>query len=203
MMFAYLKGNMTYRAADYVVIDVQGVGYKVFTTVASLANIKLEQIVQLFTYLNVRETEMTLYGFVKQSDLQLFELLITVSGIGPKVALNILNHIRTDDFVVAVMSDDEKSLTKLPGIGKKTAKRIILDLKEKLSHSHDMISDMATSADSLKDFSSAVDEVIAALQALGYDSAVARRTAQQQYKNNPQSSVPQLLRQCLRNLSTI
>ena len=201
-MYAYLKGTLAYKASDYTVVDVNGVGYKVFTTDVSSYN-KNDEI-QLYTYLNVRENELTLYGFTNQEDLKLFEQLITVNGIGPKVALNILNHISSKDFYVAVMYDDEKALTKLPGIGKKTAKRIILDLKEKLSKM-----DISTAVDTVSvgvatgNTTTALGEVIEALIALGYDASVANRIAKTQYNTNPDHTVEQLLKKCLRSLATM
>lgn len=201
-MYAYLKGKLAYKTPDYAVVDVNGVGYKVFTT--NVSGFNKNENIQLFTYLNVRETEMTLYGFVNQENLSLFEQLITVNGIGPKVALNILNHISAKDFYVAVMYDDEKALTKLPGIGKKTAKRIILDLKEKLSKM-DITTEMeAVSLNAvISKPNSALGEVIEALIALGYDASVANRVANTQSKAKPDYTVEQLLKLCLRSLATM
>lgn len=132
-MFAYIKGNLEEKGADYVVIDVQGVGYKIFapaTTVQKLGEIG--STVKVHTHLQVREDDMSLYGFSSKDELHLFELLIGVSGIGAKSANTILANITPSKLALAVITNDVKELTKLPGIGAKSAQRMILELKDKL-----------------------------------------------------------------------
>ncbi len=199
-MFAYIKGNLAMRSTDYVVIDVNGIGYKIYTAVGEIA--PGLQHIQLYTHLHVRENEMTLFGFPHQDLLQLFELLITVSGIGPKVALNMLNHINSPDLIAAILYDDEKALTQLPGIGKKTAKRIILDLKEKISK-HNFTASVPIDGPQQITLNSATEEAIAALLTLGYDLVDARKAAEKALAVEPEGNVTQLLKLALRSLSKL
>lgn len=169
-MFAYIKGNLEEKGIDYVVIDVHGVGYKIFTpasTIKKLGDIGTE--VKVHTHLQVREDDMSLYGFYSKDELRLFELLIGVSGIGAKSANTILANITPSKLAFAVITNDVKELTKLPGIGAKSAQRMILELKDKLKteeaivQEDDEVSKVINSDDNLH-------EAISALQVLGYPS---------------------------------
>ena len=134
-MFYYLKGTLEYRDATTCVIDCGGVGYKLtvsLITSESLAN-KLEQKVKLFTYLAIREDGIELFGFETNEERVCFNQLITVSGVGPKAAMSILSIMTPDKFSLAVCTEDIKSISKAQGIGSKTAARIILELKDKVS----------------------------------------------------------------------
>jgi Holliday junction DNA helicase RuvA len=171
-MFEYINGKLVVIGDDYAVIDINGMGFKVHTRTASVNKHNKGDIVKLFTYLHVRENEISLYGFTSTQELDLYEKLINVSGIGPKVAINILNHTNIKDFISAIAFDDIKALCKLPGIGKKTAQKILLELKDKLSLS-DVSSDY-------EDFSTPnigddASEAVLALQSLGYDSLEASK----------------------------
>ena len=167
-MFAYLKGLYDSRAMDYIVIDVGGVGYKVFMSENSMKNIgELGTTVKVHTYVKVREDDISIYGFATSEELRMFELLISVSGIGAKSAITILSNIEPSSFAIAVVSDDVSVLKKLPGIGAKSAQRIILELKDKLKEisveSGDVgdISEIIVKNENLED-------MISALQVLGY-----------------------------------
>ncbi|WFN34992.1 Holliday junction branch migration protein RuvA [Methanogenium sp. S4BF] len=117
----------------WVVIDVGGIGYRVQVTQPALQSIKeTEGLVRVHTHMAVRDDDIQLYGFLHQSELELFRILISVSGIGPQIAMNILSQISFEDFAIAILSDDEKVLTRIPGIGQKSAKRLILELKDKM-----------------------------------------------------------------------
>ncbi|HWJ03790.1 MAG TPA: Holliday junction branch migration protein RuvA, partial [Verrucomicrobiae bacterium] len=129
-MIAMLKGQMVLVREDYIVLDVNGVGYKVFVP-AVPAGLPGQQLT-LFTYLHVREDAMVLYGFVREEQLDMFELLISVSGMGPKGALGVLAHLDVDSIRRVVGTGDLGILTGIPGVGKKTAQRLILELKDKL-----------------------------------------------------------------------
>lgn len=135
-MIAQLRGKLTWSGTDQVIVDVGGVGYRVFVPSSTRARLGAPgREVLLHTSLQVREDSMTLYGFTEPEEYQLFEILLTVSGIGPKVAIGILSAVSAAGFRRAVLFDDVASLTKLPGIGKKTAQRLVLELKEKLGAS--------------------------------------------------------------------
>ena len=166
-MFAYIKGNLEEKYADYVVIDVGGVGYKIFMASSSIsAMVECGNVVKIHTYYHVREDNISLYGFVTKEELKLFELLLSVSGIGAKTAIAILSHITPSSFALAVITDDVKKLTELPGIGKKGAQRIILELKDKLKSAESLI-DTAEVVPVVKNES--IDEdAVSALLILGY-----------------------------------
>lgn len=134
-MYEYIKGNVAYRALDYVVLDHHGIGYKILTSEYTATKCKTNEEVCLFTDLIVREDYMGLCGFIDRDEQKVFQLLTTISGIGPKVALSVLSKIIYTDLTRAILMGDVKSLQKAPGIGTKTAQRIVLELKDKISKS--------------------------------------------------------------------
>ena len=132
-MFYYLDGTVAYIEANLAVIDCGGVGYACTATNHTLAHLKQGARAKLYTYLNVKEDAMDLFGFYTQNELNSFKMLIGVSGVGPKAALAILSAATPDQLALAVVTGDEKALTAAPGIGKKIAQRIILELKDKIA----------------------------------------------------------------------
>ena len=131
-MFYYLNGTIAEIGANLAVVDCGGVGYACATTNYTLAQLKKGERAKLYTYLHVREDIFEIYGFATQGELNSFKMLIGVSGVGPKAALAILSAATPDQLTLAVVSGDEKTLTAAPGIGKKIAQRIILELKDKV-----------------------------------------------------------------------
>ena len=132
-MIAHLSGELASTGDRWVVIDVGGIGYRVQVTEPALQTIKeTKGLVKVHTHMAVRDDDIQLYGFLHQSELELFRILVAVSGIGPQIAMNILSQISFADFAVAIVNDDEKVLTRIPGIGQKSAKRLILELKDKM-----------------------------------------------------------------------
>ncbi len=167
-MFAYIKGILAIKSTDYVVIDVGGVGYKIFaptSTINKLGEIGSEAMVH--THYHVREDNISLYGFATAEELRMFELLIGVSGVGAKSANTILANISPSKFALSVITNDVKELTKLPGIGAKSAQRIILELKDKLKTEESISSDNITVED-ITIGNDNLSEAVAALQVLGY-----------------------------------
>ena len=132
-MFYYVSGTVAHTAPYLAVIDCGGVGYACRTTNHTLSRLKQGEKAKLYTYLNVREDAMELYGFATENERNCFELLISVSGVGPKAALSILSAATPESLAMSVITGDEKALTVAPGIGKKIAQRIILELKDKLA----------------------------------------------------------------------
>ena len=135
-MIAFLSGTLEYLSGDLAVIDVGGVGYEVNVSAevsGNLSSIGTGNIVKLYTYMYVREGQIALYGFLSRGDLALFKLLITVSGVGPKGGLSLLSVLSADDLRFAIVTGDAKMISRAPGIGKKTAERLILDLKDRVS----------------------------------------------------------------------
>ncbi len=132
-MIGFIEGKIEFNTDKYVIVDVNGVGYKIFISAHTFKNLPEKgEKVRLYTHLHVREDAMELYGFLNQKELNFFELLISISGIGPKGALNILNVASVDTLKKAIVNEESSILTKVSGIGKKTAEKIILELKNKV-----------------------------------------------------------------------
>lgn len=171
-MIGSLKGTVAYLGADNCIIDTAGgVGYRVFMPAAHLAQLAMNHEVRVFVHTAVREDAILLYGFLSQEYYDLFQLLLSVSGVGPKMALGILSATKPDAFYLAVQSKDMKMLTKLPGIGKKTAERMLLELKDKVGGfgGADAGNDFIETVDA--GGSGAVAETIEALYSLGYSNS--------------------------------
>ena len=133
-MYAYIKGTLEIKTTGYVVIETNnGIGYKIFMSESAIERLsEIGSSVKIFTYMRVREDDISLYGFNANEELRMFELLLSVSGIGAKSAINILSNITPSSFALAVITNDVNTLKKLPGIGAKSAQRVILELKDKL-----------------------------------------------------------------------
>lgn len=167
-MFAYIKGSLETKSNGYIVIDINGLGYKVFMSQNNIDTIgELHDIIKVFTYVKVREDDISIYGFKTQEQLKMFELLISVSGVGAKSALIMLSCIEPSDFAIAVISNDIKVLTQVPGIGNKSAQRIILELKDKLKEEQ-LEEKIKNSSKKTKDNSENINEAISGLMVLGY-----------------------------------
>ncbi|MDR2572555.1 MAG: Holliday junction branch migration protein RuvA [Oscillospiraceae bacterium] len=132
-MFYYLEGNVTVIAQNLVVIDIGGVGYSCMTTLNTLSRIESGKRTKLYTYCNIKEDAFDIFGFYDISEKRAFEQLLSVSGVGPKAALSILSSASPESLALAIINDDESALTIAPGIGKKLAQRIMLELKDKVS----------------------------------------------------------------------
>lgn len=170
-MIGFVKGIITDFEEDTVTLEVQGVGMNVRATTQTLTNIgAIGDEIKLYTYLYVKEDALMLYGFPSKEDMRIFKLLITVNGIGPKGALSILNAISPDELRFAILAGDSKAIAKAPGIGAKTAGRIILDLKDKLSLEEAFEAKLSHNNESLAEGAdnNAKAEAIEALTALGY-----------------------------------
>ena len=165
-MIGYLHGKVTHLLIDYCLIDVNGVGYRVFIAAATRSKLKINEEATLFTYLNVREDALLLYGFYTQAEYDLFNKLISVSGIGPKVALGILSSMTVERLCQAIQQKQVTLLTKLPGIGKKTAERLILELKDKVQFAKEEDFFVLQEDGSVGD--DMISEAIQALTGLGY-----------------------------------
>lgn len=166
-MIGYLRGKVTYIFPDSCFLEVNGIGWRVFVPDMTLRSLHIGDETMLFTHMNVREDAILLYGFASREDYDTFQLLITVSGIGPKVAMGILSSITTPKLCQAIQGKQLAVLTKLPGIGKKSAERLILELKDKLTLSVSEIDDdIAKTAVDVSD--DLISEATAALASLGY-----------------------------------
>lgn len=169
-MFYYVNGTVAEIEAGLAVIDCSGVGYACATTNYTLSQLKKGARAKLYTYLNVREDAMEMFGFASQSELRSFKMLIGVSGVGPKAALSILSSTTPQQLSMAVVMGDEKALTAAPGIGKKIAQRIILELKDKLIKEQGGFEAGSGAAAAMPAQSNKAGEAAAALAVLGYGS---------------------------------
>lgn len=176
-MYEYIKGKYIGINKDYVIIENNGIGYKIFTSGATMAEMpKVSEEVQLYLEQIVREDFIGLYGFDSKEELAMFKLLLTVNGVGPKAALSLLSISRLNNLKYAIMTGDEKHICRGVGIGKKTAARIILELKDKLQP--DELLDGVDTGSEISDSDNnlmAVSEVLSALIALGYSEKEAEK----------------------------
>lgn len=171
-MYAYIKGELAELNTDHIVIEAGGIGYQVFISLQTFDYLpSVGENLKIYTYLYLREDAMILYGFLTKDDLELFKLLISVSGIGPKGGLAILSTLEADDLRFAILSGDAKAISKAPGVGGKTAQRVILELKDKLSledafeaKTEHVQKNVAAAGGSVK------NDAVMALTALGYSS---------------------------------
>ena len=171
-MIASVEGRVGAVALDSLVIEVGGIGYRVFAAPAVIASAVAGSTLKLHTYHLVREDQQALYGFRSPEELGFFNLLLTVTGVGPKVALAIVGSRPTADLQLAIMAQDQAVLVSIPGIGKKLAERVIFELKEKVS-----AAGIAASVGAAAGLGAAESEVVAALQALGYSLGEAREAS--------------------------
>ena len=174
-MIASVEGRVGAVAFDSLVIEVGGIGYQVFASPAILSTAVPGSTLKLYTYHLVREDQQALYGFRSVEDLGFFTLLLTVTGVGPKVALAIVGSRPTPDLQLAIMAQDQAVLVSIPGIGRKLAERIIFELKEKVAAAG--IAASAGGVGAVAGVGAAESEVVAALQALGYSLAEAREAS--------------------------
>lgn len=178
-MLAYIRGKLEIKMTEYVVIDVGGLGYKVFMSEEGIEKLgNIGDIVKVHTYYRVREDDISIFGFNTQEELKMFELLLGVSGVGARTALTMLATCTPSEFALAVVSEDVKVLTEIPGIGPKSAKRIILELKDKIKKQQvvegikEQINKNEKQNNKIFDIAEVkekVDEAIQALQVLGYN----------------------------------
>ena len=167
-MFSYIKGTLELKTLNYIVIDVNGVGFKIFMSESAIQRLdETGKNIKIYTHMQVREDDISLYGFITNEELRMFELLLSVSGVGAKSAINMLSSITPSKFALAVISNDVKTLTKIPGIGTKSAQRIILELKDKLKTEESITKDDVEIKNSILE-DNKLEEAIQALKVLGY-----------------------------------
>ncbi|MGK2945157.1 MAG: Holliday junction branch migration protein RuvA [Desulfuromonadales bacterium] len=174
-MIALVRGTMAYKSTDHVIIDVGGVGYRLSIPLSTFYSLPETGEVSLFTHTHVREDALLLYGFLTLEEKNLFVILIGISGVGPKLAINILSHIPAGDLKRAIAAGDIKRLSGLPGIGKKTAERLVLELKDKVGTAGGLPVSPETINAAGAMHSILSDDVISALVNLGYKENLARK----------------------------
>lgn len=200
-MYSYIKGELVEISEDAIVVENNGIGYNIRIPRSILGSLQgIGQEIKIYTYTYVREDAMLLYGFLSRDDRKVFELLLGVSGIGPKGALAILSVLTPDELRFAILSGDDKTIATAPGIGKKSAQRLIIELKDKLSleEAFELKSEHVRAAsDGQADL--AKNEAMQALVALGYTAAEAMR-AVDGADVSPDSTTEEILKAALRNM---
>lgn len=199
-MFAYIKGSLEVKTRGYVVIDVNGIGYKIFMSETAIEKIgEIGNIVKVHTYLKVREDDMSLYGFNTNEELRMFELLLQVSGIGAKSAITILSNITPSQFALAVITNDVSKIKSLPGIGPKTAQRIILELKDKIKTEEAVVEGKDTEENVILQENENITEAISALQVLGYSKKEIEKSLEKE--NTSDLTLEEIIKLGLKNLA--
>ncbi len=204
-MIVFLRGTVFSKRLMYLDIEVHGIGYRVWVTERFAGKVQEQEEMFVYTYQYVREDAIVLYGFETEMDRLLFEMLLSVSGVGPKVALQIINSASVDDFVYAVQTEDLAMLCHLPGIGKKTAQRLVVELKDKLDNIPHLGAPrtMEVPMNRLQnDLPSIQADVLEALKMLGYPERLAIDTVRRVLDNTPHQSVEDALKICLQELYT-
>ncbi|MGN0398642.1 MAG: Holliday junction branch migration protein RuvA [Blautia sp.] len=203
-MIAYIKGRVAAAGEEKLILEAGNMGYNILMPLSCLESLRQGQEVKIYTHLNVREDAMQLFGFLTKDDLDTFRLLLGVNGIGPKAALGILSGLTADELRFAILADDVKTLSRAPGIGKKTAQKLILELKDKITledafeRKTEHVTQEILPADA--DLMDARKEAAEALTALGYSGSEALR-AVKQITLTSDMSVETILKLALKNMS--
>jgi Holliday junction DNA helicase RuvA len=195
-MIAHLRGKLLTKHPNQAIVETSGVGYDVTISVPTFSDLPaIGAEVALYIHTHVREDQIALYGFLRPSEKLLFEKLITVSGIGPKLAITILSGMAADEMVGAIRGNDIARLTRIPGIGKKTAERMVLELRDKLPEA------LPSSAPAISSLNATEEDVLSALVNLGYQRAGAEKALEVVTKNGKSGSFDALFRDALAALS--
>ncbi len=200
-MFAYIKGTLEAKSNDSIIVEAGGIGYRIFTALSTINGVgQLSSQVKIYTHYYVREDIAALYGFHTMEELGLFDMLISVSGVGPKAAISMISTLSPSKFALAVVSQDTKTLSKAQGIGPKTAQRIILELKDKISKEQLTAGSLAENLPALENGGpTAVSEAVSALMVLGYSSFEASAAVSKAYQEG--MGVEELIMKALKSLS--
>lgn len=201
-MVSYVRGELVAIEEEKVIIDVNGVGFGIFMPAQSMNYLPMiGEEVRLHTYMNVREDAIQLFGFLTKDDLKVFKLVIGVSGIGPKGGLSILSQLSPDDLRFAVMANDAKAIAKAPGIGKKTAEKLIIELKDKLSIEDvlNKVSESETTTVTANASNEIQAEAVQALVALGYGNTESMK-AVKKVQMDEDTTVEEVLKLALKNM---
>ncbi len=203
-MYSYIKGELMEIFEDSIVVENNGIGYNIRIPGSIIDSLEgIGQKVKIYTYTYVREDAMLLYGFLTRDDLHIFRLLIGVGGIGPKGALAVLSVMTPDDLRFAVLADDDKTIAKAPGIGKKTAQRLIIELRDKLSLADTFVEQEASRlADRTSVRNGVKQEAVEALVALGYSPAEAMK-AVNGVELTEETTVEEALKAALKQMSLL
>ncbi len=192
-MIGFLSGKIISSKPTQILLDVNGVGYVVFISINTFEEISKKETVSLYIHTHVKEDSITLYGFHNESEKEIFVLLISISGIGPKLALGVLSGIQTEDLKDAILNGDVSRIVAIPGIGKKTADRLILELKSK-------VGDVRVEGDSTMPYG-VKQEAVSALTTLGYNYATSEKVVRQILSSYPACTLEELIKNSLSELN--
>jgi holliday junction DNA helicase RuvA len=198
-MFNYIRGSLAAKGKDHIVLDNSGIGWLIHVPATVLAALHIGVETKVFTYMAVREDDIQLYGFISADDLALFKLLISVSGVGPKAALGVLSTLSAAEFHLAVMHENIKALTRVPGVGPKSAKRLIVELKEKVTALGASMPALPSAAP--PGIADPFYDALEALISLGYNGTEAQ-AALQAVEGREAIKTEELLRKALSQLGT-
>jgi Holliday junction DNA helicase RuvA len=192
-MIGFLSGKVISSKPTKILLDVSGVGYVVFISINTFEKISNKEKISLYIHTHVKEDSITLYGFHNESEKEIFELLISISGIGPKLALGVLSGIQTEDLKDAILNGDVSRIIAIPGIGKKTADRLILELKSK-------VGEVRVEGDSTVPYG-VKQEAVSALTTLGYNYATSEKVIRQILTSSPACTLEELIKSSLGELN--
>ena len=201
-MIASINGTLTFKSPGHITVEVSGVGYRIFIPLSTFYELSDEgTMVRLHIYTAVREDAIHLFGFCTSEEKQLFEVLLTVNGIGPRLALGLLSGITPRDFIGAVFTEDRTTLTRIPGVGKKMAERIILELRDKLVRL-DAAAAGGTIKDKTRPMDTLRDDALSALVNLGYKKSTAKTILDRVFDDSPGvMSLEEALKKALQMMS--
>ena len=188
-MIAHLRGLLLLKSPNQAIIECAGVGYDAAISIETFGALPAQgSEARLFIHTHVREDQIALFGFAEPREKQLFEKLLTISGIGPKLAITVLSGIRADRLVAAIRAQDHATLTKIPGIGKKTAERVVLELKDKLDELAVALPETGGRAPAASNLGTIGDDAVSALVNLGYPRPSAQRAVEQAIEREPETA---------------
>ncbi len=193
-MITHIQGKMVEKNPDHVVVDCNGLGYHINISLQTFSSIPDQENLKLFTHLVIREDAHILFGFYSKTEREIFKLLISVSGVGPSIAITMLSSMDTKEIQQAIGSEDVSKIQSVKGIGLKTAQRVIVDLKDKILKSYEISEDLSVSNNTIK------IEALSALEVLGFSRKKIEKVIQVILQNSPDISLEELIKQALKNL---
>jgi len=193
-MITHIQGKMVEKNPDHVVIECNGLGYHVNISLQTFSNIPDQENLKLYTHFVIREDAHILFGFYSKTEREIFKMLISVSGVGPSIAITMLSSMDTEEIQQAIGSEDVSKIQSVKGIGLKTAQRVIVDLKDKILKSYEISEDLPSSNNTIK------IEALSALEVLGFSRKKIEKVIQVILQNSPEISLEELIKQALKNL---
>ena len=193
-MITHIQGKMVEKNPDHVVVECNGLGYHIHISLQTFSNIPDQENLKLFTHLVIREDAHILFGFYSKTEREIFKMLISVSGVGPSIAITMLSSMDTEEIQRAIGSEDVSKIQSVKGIGLKTAQRVIVDLKDKILKTYEISEDLSVSNNTIK------IEALSALEVLGYNRKHTRKVVESLLNENPEISVEELIKGALNKL---